>query len=404
MFEEFTFENLMEIALNKADEAGVDTRQGSVFYDAIAATMEQIAELFINADIIREQSFIATATGDNLDMLAENMYIGRIKREQAVTALYSITLKTDEDGLINKDNIENVDIEDGDRFVIDDLYFVFRIEEDGTFYIEAENAGTEYNNIISGKPAASIDAEGLSEANIDYLIRAGVDEENDDDFRRRIQELLSAPSENANSSQYKSWCENIDGVGTAIIFPLFAGPNTVKAVLTDSNNQPCPDEVISLVQETIDPIKEHIKITVDDEEIEIGDGLGDGLAPIGAHFYAVSAPVKLFNIYIKELIYTDEYQNNHTIVNERIVKEINAYFSKLVKGSSVTKEMKVKAIDIITIVSQVNGVDDFEDVSFDDNARVVVASAGTIPKINDIIGLIEDEPAPEEEQSGGEQE
>ncbi len=45
MFEDRTYERLMEETLELAPE-GIDTRQGSIFFDAVSATVNKIAKLY----------------------------------------------------------------------------------------------------------------------------------------------------------------------------------------------------------------------------------------------------------------------------------------------------------------------------------------------------------------------
>ncbi len=355
LFNEYTAEELIEQAIKNAPD-DIDTRQGSVFFDAISGSFNRLAQLFIDANIISEQSSVKTATGENLDILAANLYMSKLKREEAQTARYNITL-TPAMGI----PFEEVDIEEGDRFIVDGLYFILRQNEDEGFYIEAETPGADSNNIPVGTSALPVETiDDLASARIGNIIRSGIDEEDDDAFRLRIQEMLSAPAENANAQQYKTWCENIKGVGTATIFPLFAGPNTVKAVLTDSNNQPCTNEIVKTVQDFIDPITRNTKVVIDGEELIVGDGIGEGVAPIGAHFLAVTAvnndiAVTILNPLLSEGISKEE-------ATSVIRKNIANYFSSLTKSYDAKKNITVKLIQVSSIIASSNGIEDFEGV------------------------------------------
>ena len=50
MFESFTYDSLLESLLDKAPD-GVDTRQGSVFYDAVAPMALLMQQYYINLDV-----------------------------------------------------------------------------------------------------------------------------------------------------------------------------------------------------------------------------------------------------------------------------------------------------------------------------------------------------------------
>ncbi len=378
LFNEYTTEELIEQAIANAPD-DIDTRQGSVFFDAISGSFNRLAQLFIDANIISEQSSVRTATGENLDILAANLYMSKLKREEAQTSQYNITL-TAAEGI----PFEEVDIEEGDRFIVDGIYFILRQNEDESFYIEAETPGADSNNIPVGTSALPVETiDDLASAKIGNIIRSGIDEEDDDAFRLRIQEMLSAPAENANAQQYKTWCENIKGVGTATIFPLFAGPNTVKAVLTDSNNQPCTSEIVKAVQDFIDPITRNTKVVVNGAEIIVGDGIGEGVAPIGAHFLAVTAinndiTITILNPLMYEGVSQDE-------VISVIRKNIANYFSSLTKSYDAKKNITVKLIQVSSIIASTNAVEDFESVLINGKSLNYVVPAGEIPNLKEIV-------------------
>lgn len=378
LFEERTEEALLDEALAAAPE-DIDTREGSVYYDSIAGTVQHEAELFADAALIAEQSSFKTATGEFLDLLADNLYIARLQREKAQTATYKLNLTAASGALL-----EELDIEDGDRYIVNELYFLLRIDDNDSYYLEAEEGGTDFNNITAGTMAVPVETvDYLESATVGLQIRPGIEEESDDDFRARIQEALSAPTENANKQQYKTWCEDIEGVGTATIYPLFAGPNTVKAVLVDSNNQPCTAEIVAKVQEYIDPITRNTTVTVDGVEIVIGDGIGEGKAPLGAHFLAVSAVNFNITVKIVNLSYVSESESE-TIIN-KIRRQIESYFSMLTKNSNGTESIEVKLVKVSSLIASVDGVDDFDTVLLNNNENNITVPAGEIPHLLEII-------------------
>ena len=60
MFEDRTEKKLMEEVLALAPE-GIDTRQGSIFFDAVSATVNKIAKLYTDLDRVFETVFIVKA-------------------------------------------------------------------------------------------------------------------------------------------------------------------------------------------------------------------------------------------------------------------------------------------------------------------------------------------------------
>ena len=51
MFEDKTYEALLQEVLDNAPN-GIDTRQGSIFYDAVSGVIIKIAELYIDLDLV----------------------------------------------------------------------------------------------------------------------------------------------------------------------------------------------------------------------------------------------------------------------------------------------------------------------------------------------------------------
>lgn len=382
LFTEYTEEALLESALSKAEQNGIDTRQGSVFYDAIAGIVQLIAELFATANQIYEQSSVITATDENLDTLAEQFYIGTLHREEAKKAVYSITFT-----VIEGVDFSLIELYEGDRFTVNGLYFDLHIvldenDEPESYQLIATEEGTEYNSIISGTEAVPVDTINyLGSATVGAIITPGVNEESDDDFRKRIQEMLSAPTENANKQQYKTWCEEIDGVGTATIYPLFAGPNTVKAVLIDSNGHPCSAAIVAAVQEYIDPITRNTTVTVDGSTVVVGDGLGEGVAPIGAHFLAVSATNYDISVTITDLTIAQTADMDEVLAE--IEAAISDYFTQLTKTSDGLS-IVIKIAKISSLIIDVDGVNDFTSVKLNNAMSNITVPAGRIPHLSSL--------------------
>lgn len=263
MFDEYTYQQLLEDALENAPE-GIDTRQGSIFYDAVAGAMMKVARLYADLGMLANLIYIDTTTGEFLDRKAAEHSLLRLA---ATSAKYYVTFTGTTPAI-------------GERFYSNGIYFVLHKTEDDVLYLEAEEAGTKGNMIYSGTAAIPVNnIDGLSAATFGELFERGTDTEDDDSFRTRLQEKIAGPAENGNRQQYRTWCEEVDGVGRARIIPLWNGPNTVKGVIIDATGLPATTAVIARVQEYIDP---------DDDEDGEGDGLGEGVANIGAHFTAVA--------------------------------------------------------------------------------------------------------------------
>ena len=130
MFEEMTYEKILQDVLDNAPD-GIDTRQGSIFYDAVAGPCLKIAKLYTDIGIARKMASIATATGDDLDDKADEY---GVTRHAATPAKYRFSF-------------EGTTPDTGTRFYNDGRYFLLRYNTlEGEYYLEAEVPGEGHGN------------------------------------------------------------------------------------------------------------------------------------------------------------------------------------------------------------------------------------------------------------------
>ncbi len=343
MFEEMTYEHLMEQYLSYAPE-GVDTRQGSIYYDAGAGIMLIIARHYADLEIIRGMCLIQTAEGDALDARAAEYGITRLS---ATTAKYYAIF-------------EGTIPELGSRFYYDLQYFILRQDDEGVYYFEAEEPGEAYNGIYAGTIAVPVNpVDGLEVSQFGEVYEHGSDAESDDSLRERVLEKINGPAANGNKQHYKTWCESIDGVGRARIFPLWNGENTVKAVLIDTVGQPCSAAKVAEVQEYIDPADKGMTTVVDGKTYVVGDGLGNGVANIGAHFTAVAA-----DAYTLDVTFDAELTAGGTIeaATEEATEVITEYLRDLVLEASDEELILVRIALIGALLSACSTIKDYSNL------------------------------------------
>ena len=82
MFEGYTYERLLEEVLNNAPEE-IDTRQGSIFFDAVSGVLLKVAKLYTDLDVVSEMTRLATATGEALDTKASEYGVTRLAATKA---------------------------------------------------------------------------------------------------------------------------------------------------------------------------------------------------------------------------------------------------------------------------------------------------------------------------------
>lgn len=366
MFEAYTYDALLADVLANAPE-GIDTRKGSIFYDAVSGILLKVAKLYTDLDTIVEMTCAATAKGVALDTRAGEYGVTRLA---ATSAKYYVTF-------------EGATPQTGQRFFADGKYFVLKSDPaDSTYYLEAEIAGTEGNEIYPGSPAVPVNnISGLTSATFGALCESGTNAEDDESLRTRVQEKIAGPAENGNKQHYKTWCESRDGIGRARIFPLWNGPNTVKAVLIDSTGRPCSASKVAEVQNYIDPATKGYTAIVDDKTHVVGDGLGDGVANIGAHFTAVAATALTINIsFTAELVSGVAKE----AAREEATAAVEEYFKTLVLGTAETNNIVVRVSAIGAIISGLKTVLDYGDLKLNGAAQNITPEEDDVPVIGEV--------------------
>ena len=369
MFEDYTYERLLEDVLNNAPE-DIDTRPGSIFYDAVSGPLLKIAKLYTDLDLVVEMVSVVSATGEALDTRAGEYGITRLA---ATRAKYRVTF-------------EGVMPQIGERFYHDGQYFTLKDgEENGQpiYFLEAEAAGSSGNNIYKGTPAVPVNnIEGLTAATFGAIYENGSDKESDESLRTRVQEKIAGPAENGNKQHYKTWCESIDGVGRARIFPLWNGPNTVKAVLIDSEGQPCGPQKVAEVQNYIDPATKGYTATVGGRTYTVGDGLGEGVANLGAHFTATGAMPLTINVSFKAELPSGATPD----AAQHDAKEaIEESFKGLVIDTAEAADIVVRVSAVGAILSGLQTVLDYSDLKLNGAAVNITPGEDDVPVIGEVV-------------------
>ena len=375
MFEDRTEKKLMEEVLALAPE-GIDTRQGSIFFDAVSATINKIAKLYTDLDRVFETVFIVKAHDEYLDLRAAEY---GMSRNAATPAKYVFEYTGTRPAV-------------GWRFFHNNsgYYFVLCEDKDGTLYLEAEIPGTVCNYIQEGSIAVPCNTvQGMTSASFGpvYGEGYGTDTEDDDHLRNRIFEKIAGPAENGNRQHYKTWCESIDGVGRAVIFPLWYGQNTVKAVLISPDGLPVADDVVEAVQQYIDPADEGMTIELDGKTFVFGDGKGNGQANIGAHFTAVAATARYINLsFLAELPASQTTENVKQEVEKAVIEYLKGLVLNAVDGSPIIVRISV----IGAILSSLNTyLIDYADLTVNGAEVNIRLAAYEVPELGEVnIGVL----------------
>lgn len=289
MFEDRTFEVIIEEMLDEVPD-DMDKREGSIIYNALAPAAAKLAQVYISLSQVLVLGFPQTSEGEYLEMIAEEE---GVQRNYATPSIRHF--QTSGSGQITE----------GDRFFVDDIYFVAEetIEIPGVFRAKSEETGamTAIYNPDTILPVESI--EGLEsitmvlnhENDID-----GINEESDESLLRRYWERVENSPGPGNNSDYIRWAKEVNGVGNVLVEPLWKGEGTVRVVILNPEGKQAHPSLVEEVQELIDPGAR---------------GLGEGKAPPGAKVTVATAEVTQVTATIPSLVNEPEYNIEQVRVN-----------------------------------------------------------------------------------------
>lgn len=353
MFDQFTEEYFMEQAREMGDALGVDTREGSIYMDAAAGHCLRAAKFYEDLRSVFNLLFVDTCTGDVLDEWAAQK---QIYRKEATPSYYVPVFE----GAAPADLV-------GDRFMAGGYYFVL-VQDEEEFYLKSEILGTETNYLPKGERLVPMrNTIGLKSAVLGDMYAAGTDQEGDEELRARLKKALAEPAENWNKPQYKTCCEEYDGVGRAIITPLAYGPCTVKALIISSEGTAPPDSLIRQIQEEMDPGHE---------------GVGDGKVLVGSKFYAVATGQEAVNIEFDVSIASGySLESAKEIASQELIR----YMKDIALNTPDNEIMVVQYMKVIGILANTAGIKDLANIMLNGVAENVIIQADNVPILGELI-------------------
>lgn len=336
-FERYTYENILKEALALVPE-GIDKREGSVIYDALAPACYQLAGFYIEMKNFFDASFIESSYGEYLDRKVTEQGLQRIPSSKAIRKGMFTDIKG---AAVVPIGTRFSTIEDQPLiYTVRSPYQLDGIDVPGTYLLECETegvAGNQYNGDLL--PVSHINLE--TAVMLEVVVPAR-DAETDDDLRKRYMEAVKNKSFGGNIAQYRKEIKEIDGVGDLQIYPTWNGGGSVKCSIIGSDFRKASDDLISTVQEIMDPVS--------------GGGLG--LAPIG-HSVTICSPLeKTIDVSCRITLmmgYTIQQLHPH------IVRSIENYLETLRKNWAQADslnhyEMNVYVAQILSSIMAVPGV------------------------------------------------
>ena len=297
MYEHKTFESIMEDMLARVPSA-MDKREGSVIWDAIAPVAVEFVNHYIAMDTVLNETFADTAS---LYYLAKRTAERGINQKKASHAV-----------LQGEFTPASLEIPIGSRFSCDNLnYTITEKVNSGVYTLTCETTGTEGNRHLGILiPIDYID--GLKTAELTEVLIPAEDDEDVESLRKRYFESMTSQAYGGNIADYKEKTNSIDGVGGVKVTPVWNGGGTVKLTILNSDYVVPSEELIALVQNTMDPVGH--------------GGEGMGLAPIGHVVTVVGVRGKTVNI-VTNITYQTGW--NWDSAKSYILNAIDQYFKEL---------------------------------------------------------------------------
>lgn len=347
-----SFEEIMERTLAKVS-TDVDKREGSVIWNAMAPTNEEIANIFVLLDAIYENGFADTA---------EREYLILRCKERGITpepATYAV-LKGD----------FNMEIPIGNRFNLGDLNYVttaFISSSEGRYYyqLRCETEGTE-GNVQFGAVSAIDFVDTDMEGSIVELLIPAEDEEDTDALRQRYLDSFTTTPFGGNQDDYKNEVGKLAGVGGVKIIPVWAGGGTVKLIIINSNFDKASDTLVSTVQEAIDPSPQ---------------GTGVGLAPIGHTVTVVSCVNRSITIDFR-CTFEDGYSWDR--VKDEVTKAISDYLLEVRKNWANSSSSIVRISQIENRTLNIDGIVDVQGTKINGSTENLTLGFEEIPVLGGV--------------------
>lgn len=352
MFEEYTFEKILNSMMARVPNT-VDKRQGSIIYNALAPIAVELQNMYINLDVILDETFADTSSREYLIKRAQERGLSPYPSTYAIVQA-EITPST-------------LELNIGERFSLDNFnYFVTEKKSDGIYKLQCEESGASAN-FQFGQIIPINYIQGLEYAEITEILIPGEDEESTEDFRKRYFKSVEQEAFGGNIADYKQKTNALSGVGGVKVFPTWNGGGTVKLVILNSSFSKPSSELVNYVQTAIDPVT--------------NQGVGLGLAPIGHVVTVVGVENETLDLTGE---FTFETGYDWSEVETEVINTVNNYFLELNQDWENQANIIVRISQIETRILNISGIIDIQNVTINGETSNYTVGENNIP----ILGTI----------------
>lgn len=358
-FSNQTYSAILTKMLNRIPDT-YDKRDTSPIPTALGPAAWSLEGFYFSLDQVQKQAFVQTAVGDALDNLAVVAGLSRYPASAAVRL-----------------GVYNMAVPIGARFSTangaESINFIVTASTDtqNQYQLTAETPGligNEYTGPIL--PITAI--PGLTLAQLSDILIPGDDTETDEEFRERIVTALNQRPFGGNIAAYRENILAIDGVGAVQVYPIWDGGGTVKCSILGADFAPASPELVQNVQNAIDP--------------PINQGLGLGLAPIGAKVTIVAPTSLTVNVTAKLTLFSG---SSIAQVQKPVEDALQAYLLNVCQGWStntsatgVLYSADVYLSRVIAAIVGVDGVANATEVQLNGSAAdLILTETGTTQQV-----------------------
>ena len=234
MFTNQTYEVIKQRILDNIN-IDIDKREGSFTSNMVSPLSQELAKAYINMSDILSLGFIE----DNFDtFLDKRVAEFGVYRKQGSKAI----------GEIKVEGQEGATIENGTILKANNLYFTvlndIELPADNILYVEANEVGYKYNLLPNTEFELVEKNDKVTKLINEVEFANGVDVESDEDLRKRFIKVVNNPSTSGNKNHYEEWALEVNGVGRAMVYPLWNGNGTVKVMIVGNDNKPVSEDIV----------------------------------------------------------------------------------------------------------------------------------------------------------------
>lgn len=347
-----TFEDLQRLKREsvRALDPNLDYRETSLLFNGTVVNSIEMVQMLSTIKYGIDLTFADTAPRE---------YLIRRAQERGLTATPATKAR--------RRGVFNIDVPIGSRYSLGELnYVVLERTSFGEFVLESETPGIA-GNLESGNLVPVEFINGLQSAVLTAVLIPGEDEESTESLRKRYFDSYQSVAFGGNRADYKQKTDALPGVGGVRVFRAWNGGGTVKLLIIDSAYGAPTSELITAVQQAVDPLDMQ--------------GEGVGFAPIDHIVTVFGVAVQLINLTLP-ITYQSGY--DFADVEPEVNRVVDEYFMELAVSWAASEDddagLVVRVSQIESRLLNVNGILDISNVLINSQPSNLQIASDRLPK------------------------